>query len=371
MKKRDVKPTTRKYVIFDAILVLLSIGGGLICVELLVRWLQLTQPVYPSSETALNLYYTDPNGLIRLTPGWQGYIGGIWTTISEQGWRDRAFALVPPSDAMRIAVIGDSYTMGDGVEIEDAYPKQLESLLLSAGYRTEVMNCGVSATNSFNQLAILQQIIADYHPHFIILGYNINDFDYPTVTKFERQKAAGVDFVVHPDQRVSVRPNHYTRFQQTKLTLQNQLYLYRYLVHIRERWQSRSEQTDPVRQWLQQGAHLRSLDAVAQMNALCQQRQIGFFVAILPDLLRVSRTVHDIQAYPYQDVHAIISDTLEREHVKHRDLLPLFAGHDLQDLVVHPLDHHFDQEGNRIVAQAIFDTIQALFLKGEFYDHTL
>lgn len=353
-------------------MVSLSIGCGLIGGEFLARWLQLAQPVYPSSELALNLYYTDPNGLIRLTPKWQGYIGGIWTTISEQGWRDRLFTPVPPANITRIVVLGDSYTMGDGVELEDAYPKQFESFLLSAGDHVEVMNCGVSATNSLNQLAILQQVITDYHPHLVILGYNINDFDYPTMTKFEKQKAAGVDFEILPDQRVRALPHHYTTFQQIKLALRNQSYLYRYFAQTRERWQTRSKQSvNPVQQWMQQGTHLRSFEAVAQMNKVCQEHQARFFVAILPDLLDVASTVHDFQAYPYQEVHAIIKNAFEREMIDYRDLLPAFSDYDPQDLVVHPLDHHFNQKGNYIIAQAIFETIHALFLKGIPYEGKL
>ena len=52
-----------------------------------------------------------------------------------------------PASAARIACVGDSYTYGWGVELDESYPKQLEKCLSSHAPR-EVLNFGVFGYNA-------------------------------------------------------------------------------------------------------------------------------------------------------------------------------------------------------------------------------
>ena len=67
-------------------------------------------------------------------------------TINSAGLRaQRDYSLAPPSDSLRIALFGDSFTAGDDVADDEVWGRQLELLLNEAGYRTEVLNFGVGA----------------------------------------------------------------------------------------------------------------------------------------------------------------------------------------------------------------------------------
>ena len=90
--------------------------------EVGARVLQLAPPVYPEADTAIVLHYTDPNGRVRLTPNWEGYVGFVKTRVNEKGFRHRVFPPAPPPGTVRIAILGDSYTMGDAVPLEASYP---------------------------------------------------------------------------------------------------------------------------------------------------------------------------------------------------------------------------------------------------------
>ncbi|MCX5758917.1 MAG: GDSL-type esterase/lipase family protein [Candidatus Hydrogenedentes bacterium] len=61
--------------------------------------------------------------------------------INSLGLRDREIGPKKPG-TFRIAMIGDSFTYGMGVDIEQAWIKQLEQNLQKAGYDVEVINVG-------------------------------------------------------------------------------------------------------------------------------------------------------------------------------------------------------------------------------------
>ncbi len=48
---------------------------------------------------------------------------------NSHGMRDREYSLEKPADTLRIAFIGDSFTMGSGVAIENVYHSRVESRL--------------------------------------------------------------------------------------------------------------------------------------------------------------------------------------------------------------------------------------------------
>lgn len=340
-------------------LLLLSTMVGLAAAELLVRGLDLVPAFHPRASTAIVLYYEDPNGAVHLTPGWKGYVSEAWTEINERGFRDRRFDAEKTPGTKRIAVFGDSYTMGDGVPLEASWPKQLEVKLREAGVACEVMNCAVSATNSRNQLPIVREVVAEYRPDLAILGYNINDFDDPTRTRFDDLKAGGREITVGEGRRVTIQEPPASWHQRLRRAAYERSYLCRFLLRLEEkRGAEAGAPVDRIRQWIAAGDHLRSFDAVAEMKAACDARGIPFLVVLLPDQLRLPRGVRDYADYPFADVHAMIVEELRARGVECSDVTPSLAGHDPQELEVHRTDPHFDREGNRLVAESVMGEVR-------------
>jgi lysophospholipase L1-like esterase len=88
------------------------------------------------------------------------------------GFRERE---IPPKprDRYRIAVIGDSFTWGQGVEAADRFSNLVEGLL---GPRFEVFNFGVPGNNLPEHVDVLQQALP-IAPDFVVLQIYINDFE--------------------------------------------------------------------------------------------------------------------------------------------------------------------------------------------------
>lgn len=97
--------------------------------------------------------------------------------ISAQGLRDRPVELPKPPGRIRIALIGDSVVYGTGVDLEDTLAKQLERELraLLPELDLEVLNCGVEATNTSQQLALLRYRLWAFEPDLLLWCVTIPD----------------------------------------------------------------------------------------------------------------------------------------------------------------------------------------------------
>lgn len=91
--------------------------------------------------------------------------------VSSQGFRDRVYG-EKPEGTFRILCIGDSFTMGHGLEeVQDTYPKQLEILLnaRAGSGRVEVINAGVMAWGVWQSAAWLKREGFAFEPDLVVL----------------------------------------------------------------------------------------------------------------------------------------------------------------------------------------------------------
>jgi len=345
------------------VILIVSTLVGLGLAELAVRALGLISPWYPEADTAIVLHHVDPNGLIKLTPNWEGFIGYVWTQINANGFRDRVYGPEPPPGRVRVAVLGDSYTMGDGVPLDATYPKQLEKLLCDQ-HNCEVMNCGISDTNSGNQLETLREVLRDYHPHLVVVGYNINDFYYRKQTRFADLANAGFTYTVQPDGRVTIT-QEYTWFQRVKLVMRRHSDLYRWVTHVRDTlvWRARApSEFDALARtqgWIAEGGHLKSFQALEEMQKLCAQQGVPFLVLILPGLIDMPQSLAGMKDYPYGKEHEMMHEQMRARGLAYLDLLPNFADEKITVLAANPFDRHYSRYGNEIVAKAALKRVEA------------
>ena len=96
---------------------------------------------------------------------------------NAHGMRDVERDFEKPPGVVRIAAVGDSFTMGMGVEFDDIWPRQLEALLAARGEdaRYEVLNFGTSGYDLHQYAAVIEHKLADFDPDLIGLGVILND----------------------------------------------------------------------------------------------------------------------------------------------------------------------------------------------------
>jgi len=83
-------------------------------------------------------------------------------------------------NTFRILVLGDSFTFGAGVELEDTYVKQLETILRSknSSKEYEVINAGVMGYGTDQEFYYLKEWITKLKPDLVIVGFYVgNDLE--------------------------------------------------------------------------------------------------------------------------------------------------------------------------------------------------
>ena len=108
---------------------------------------------------------------------WRGAYDYRWTTNS-QGFRGTSEYRVPkPAGVTRVLVLGDSFTFGLGVADDETWPALVERRLRSmcASTTLEVVNAGVTAFGTSQQLVLLERDGLALDPDVVVYAFFVND----------------------------------------------------------------------------------------------------------------------------------------------------------------------------------------------------
>jgi len=92
------------------------------------------------------------------------------------GFRDHEWQQPKPLDQIRVMILGDSLTFGNGVRGEDTYPKVLERQLRSEFRNIEVLSAAVQGWATHHEARFFQKEGIVYDPDIVVIGFYINDF---------------------------------------------------------------------------------------------------------------------------------------------------------------------------------------------------
>jgi HEAT repeat protein/lysophospholipase L1-like esterase len=98
-----------------------------------------------------------------------------WEDYNHDGVRDRAHALEKPEGVRRLMCVGDSVTLGYGIEPHEAYPQVLQDLLAAQALPVEVFNVSLGGWSTRQQLIAYRRICRKYGPDQVLLGVCLND----------------------------------------------------------------------------------------------------------------------------------------------------------------------------------------------------
>ncbi len=98
-----------------------------------------------------------------------------WEEFNRDGMRDRTRTREKPEGWGRIAILGDSVTLGAEIRPEDAFPQRLEARFRAEGRRVEVMNVALWGWSTRQQRVAWQRIARRYRPDQAVLAVCLND----------------------------------------------------------------------------------------------------------------------------------------------------------------------------------------------------
>lgn len=94
--------------------------------------------------------------------------------LNAAGFRDGPFNADKPAGTYRVAIVGDSFTYGNGVRQQDRYSDLLRVALPD---HIEVLNFGAGGANTPEHLNLIARLLPDLHPDFVLLQWYVNDME--------------------------------------------------------------------------------------------------------------------------------------------------------------------------------------------------
>ncbi len=267
-------------------------------------------------EVFLSCCYASPSGRLA-SNNWQDR---YWHTNSL-GFRDREWSQTDFDAATTIALIGDSFTAGWGIENPaDRFGDVLARRLPDD---QAVFNLGVVGSSTPEQLVVLQQFVADaVTPDVVILQYFLNDIDYAALTLGLPTPTENLPLIA--------RQSHLANFLYSRGNVGFGV----------EYWQQEYANYDNYVIWTVHEAELNALiDYVESINA-------RLIVVIFPNLQDPVGSIAYVdrvaQVFTARDQHAVLK------------LFDAAAAWDRADLIVSPLDAHPSRAFQRYVGETLY-----------------
>lgn len=114
----------------------------------------------------------NPNLPYELKPNNDQYFKTKRIVINKDQYRGKHYQKKKKKGVYRIAVIGDSFTMGSGVGEDETYVRRTEERLNSKiNDAIEVINFGVAGYNLPEYDEVLKNVITQYQPDQIVIGF--------------------------------------------------------------------------------------------------------------------------------------------------------------------------------------------------------
>lgn len=250
--------------------------------------------------------------------------------LNKYGFRGGDYEREKPPGTRRIVLLGDSFTFGEGVRLEDTFGSRLQGILDRDRATVEVLSFAVGGWGTANEIHYLENAGMSFGPDLVVVIYVLNDAGY----------AGGLDLW-----------RDFREQYQNRRLKGSYLASYFYAA-IARRTLARSYIEDLVGEAREERRSWReSLAFLARGKQIAESAGARYAVAIFPFLCDLD------ESYPFRSLHQMVSGFCERRGIAVLDLFDAFEGRSDRELWVHPSDQHPNREGHRIAAEALAEFI--------------
>ena len=165
--------SARHPLLANLLLSLFASGFFLGALEVLARLLEAKRPAPRVADYIWNWDEKMPGGFYTMRSEAVGWPPG--EGFNRDGLRDRRHPEEKPEGCWRVAMLGDSVTLGAETEPVEAYPQVLEARLRAQGTRIDVMNVALWGWSTRQERVAYRRLLRKYTPDQVILGVCLND----------------------------------------------------------------------------------------------------------------------------------------------------------------------------------------------------
>lgn len=338
---------------------------------------------YVTEPIPTSLFEKDECAGFKLKAGYTGkakigksFFGDRYNVkINSKGLRDHEFSYKNPENTFRILLLGDSFTFGVKVELNETFPKLLENEL-NYKYKSrnyEVINAGVPAWGTINELCYLKEEGLKYNPDLIVLAFFYNDImDNADETLMLAKTLAltnscsfrSIDFI---KERVNTIANKLKNpdYSQEMPIIDLSMF-------------SKDFSKEDEGKWRLTKKYLK------EMNSLSKKQNTSLVLVTIPsyeqillnhtiNLEKLNFKLSDEKQYSkirpnknnlvdlvdYLDFgkpNKLLKNFTKKENIVFIDLLPEFKNYK-GNLFLLPEDDHYNKEGNKLVANTLYDEL--------------
>lgn len=270
-----------------------------------------------------------------------GYFSRRWLRSgavrrNHAGFRERLFEDAKSPGTYRIAIVGDSFTFGNGIRQEDRYSDLLHKRLPA---HFEVLNFGTPGANTPQHRNLVAELLPKIRPDFVLLQWYVNDMEDDDATgrpSFEPLMPVRT-WHAWLSERSALYSIANARWAEAQIALGWTTSYAAYLQHRLGDPNGRDAQLD--RQIM--------LDLIAR----CRQAMVPLGIVLFPD------TTGQLGAeYQFAYLHERVLDICREQDLPCVDLTPSFSlVKDRGALWANRLDHHPGALANEIAAVKILE----------------
>lgn len=290
--------------------------------------------VFWLGEGYLRVFYitTDGFGFTAMNYYWYQNFG--YANPNSLGYRDDE----PSADATtRIAVVGDSFAMGHGINDRDAvFGNRLEQELNSApgsagGYEVDLI--ARSGWDTDVEMYNLDQY--PYRPNIVVLSYYLNDIDW-----LLRETSQ------NPDNRFSFPQNPLVSGLIRDFFLPN--FIYYNLLQFTSSSRTTNHTLDLVNAHMDDALWPRQAQLLYEISLWCRDHDARLIVLLWP---------HIVQIDDSQPAVARIAGFFADQGVQVVDMSAVLRGQDSRAMIVNRFDTHPSAAAHALAADALFAAI--------------
>lgn len=259
-------------------------------------------------------------------PNSSAFLYGATIATNSDGFRDYEYSIEKGNGTLRILVLGDSITLGWGIDLDSTYTKILERKLnqlkpFKKYGKYDVINTGIGNYNTAMELVLLKDKGMKYNPDLIILEYYINDAEItPKKPVFDILRHSYL-YAFLWDKYINTR----VRFFENN----NYRYYYKGL------YKNDTPGKETARK------------SILELIRISKEKKIRLLIVIFPEF-------HNFKNYEFNEVTEFVSKIAKSENTSYLDLLPYYTNQKPEDIWITYEDAHPNKLGNTIAAEAIY-----------------
>jgi len=277
--------------------------------------------------------------------------------INNDGFRGNEIDSINEFDSFRIMMIGGSALFGAGMSMDDeTIPNQLNKIIHETHSNVEVINAGIPGITSFQELYHIKNKLINFNPDMIIIYDGANDVTYKMITD---------PVILTDDDKKSQLKDFQVYFKAPVI-------FYRYVVYPIINLQSSVESTNifisPNKQYDDEVSRQIAFLWEKRMTEFCKisnEKNIQSIVIIQPTLAHGKKELSNFEKTLWtKNIH--FEKTFDYLIQKSENLTDCTMVRNFSDIFENVDDGiyfdnvHLNNEGNKIVANKIYNEIKDL-----------